>query len=134
MPLELDLEATGVDSRRPARIFVRVEGDMPRPPAGLDVVSKLWRKFVSERSGRSEHRFGQWVVPAGLVVPPSRWPDGRWSQRVELRIPEWAEPGEYRIQVTVHEWVWHGRRELRDFLSDTDRFSAPPAATLRIED
>lgn len=132
--LILEFAATGATSLRPQRVFVRVEGDMPAPPGGLDAVSKLWRKLVTERSGRSEDRFGQWVVPADLVVPPSRWPDGRWTQEVRLRVPPWAEPGSYTIQTTVHDWTWHGRHELRDYLSDTDRFSGPVRATLQVAD
>ena len=132
--IELELAATGISTFDPERVFIRIEGEMPGPPKGLTPVSKLWRKLVTERSGRSARRFGQYVVPAGLVVPPSRWPDGRWTQTVPLRIPAWASAGEYMIQVTVHDWTWHESRNLRDYLQDTDRFSAPPVATISIQD
>ena len=132
--IELELAATGVSTLDPERVFIRVEGKMPEVPRGLAPVSKLWRKLVTERSGRSVRRFGQYVVPADLVVPPSHWPAGRWTQSARLRIPTWAEPGDYAIQVTVHDWTWHENRDLRDYLQDIDRFSAPPVATIRIRD
>lgn len=134
VPLTLELQATGHAPPRPERIFVRVEGDMPGAPSALGQVSKLWRKLVTERSGRSERRFGQWVVPADLVVPPERWPDGRWRQTIELRIPAWAAPGDYHLEVTQHEWSWHENHELSDYLQDEDRFSGPRRATLHIGD
>jgi hypothetical protein len=134
VPVEIVLRATGSATRTPHRVFVRLEGDMPEVPGFARGFSKLWRKLVIERSGRSHHRFGQWVAPADLVVPPSRWPDGTWRQEVGLRIPAWASPGTYTVQVTTHEWSWHPSYELRDYLSDQDGFSAPPVATLTITD
>lgn len=134
VPVELVLRATGQTTRTPHRVFIRLEGDMPEVPGFARAFSKLWRKLVIERSGRSHHRFGQWVAPADLVVPPSRWPDGTWRQEVGLRIPAWASPGTYTVQVTTHEWSWHPSYELRDYLSDRDGFSATPVATLKITD
>jgi hypothetical protein len=131
--IELELAATGISTLDPERVFIRVEGEMPAVPTGLAPVSKLWRKLVTERSGRSVRRFGQYVVPADLVVPPSRWPEGRWTQPVRLQIPTWAAAGEYTLQVTVHDWTWHESHDLRDYLQDTDRFSASPVATIRIQ-
>ena len=132
--IELELDATGISTLDPERVFIRLEGEMPEVPRGLAPISKLWRKLVTERSGRSARRFGQYVVPADLVVPPSHWPGGRWSQSVRLRIPTWAASGEYTLQVTVHDWTWHESHDLRDYLQDTDRFSAPPVATILIRD
>jgi hypothetical protein len=132
IPLTLTLTATGDRSAVPRRVFVRLEGDMPGVPAFAGDFSKVWRKLFIERSGRSQGRFGQWVAPADLVTPPERWDEGVWRQRVQLRIPRWAEPGIYSIQVTTHEWTWHESFELRDYLSDVDQYSAPPSAVLQI--
>ena len=134
VPLDLTLRATGSDSATPRRVFVRVEGDMPEVPEFARGFSKLWRKLFVERSGRSQHRFGQWIVPADLVVPPERWAEGVWSQSVELRIPAWAAAGTYTVEVTTHDWTWHPSYDLRDYLSDEDRYSAAPSALLLITD
>ena len=134
VPMEVVLRATGLHTETPHRVFVRLEGDMPEVPGFASGFSKLWRKLFVERSGRSQHRFGQWVAPADLVVPPDRWEDGSWSQTDGLRIPAWAAPGTYTVEVTTHEWTWHPSYELRDYLSDEDRYSAPPSALLQIID
>jgi hypothetical protein len=134
VPLELVLRATGESSTNPQRVFVRLEGDMPEIPAYAEGFSKLWRKLFVERSGRSQNRFGSWIAPADLVVPPERWKDGQWRQSGELRIPEWASPGIYTLQVTIHDWTWHPSYELRDYLNDEDRYTAPPEALLQIVD
>jgi hypothetical protein len=134
LPLRVELLATGSNSAIPQRIFLRLEGEMPPTPAFAESFSKLWRKITVDRSGRSLHRFGRWVAPADLVVPPSRWPEGRWSQKVVVRIPEWAPPGTYTIQPTLHDWTWHEQFDLRDYLDNQDRFSADPVAIVRIGD
>jgi len=120
------------ESELPERLFLRLEGDMPEAPRLFAPVSKLWRKVVLERSGRSRSRFGQWVTPADLVVPARRWPDGRWTQTVLLRIPEWAAAGEYTVQATIHPWTWHESHALADYLNDTDSFSATAIDTVHI--
>jgi hypothetical protein len=132
--LQIEFLANGSSRANPQRLFLRLEGEMPPTPAFAKSFSKLWRKLAVDRSGRSRHRFGRWVVPADLVVPPSRWPEGRWSQEVVVRIPEWAPPGTYTIQPTLHDWTWHEKFDLRDYLRNDDRFTAEPAAIVRIGD
>jgi hypothetical protein len=130
--LRLGLVARPGSSSPPQRIFVRLEGDMPPVPPLARGFSKLWRKLVSERSGRSAARFGQYVVPADLVVPEAEWPEGRWVQSERIRIPDWAPPGDYALQLTVEDWTWHPSRTWRDYLLDRDRFSGPTLLVLHV--
>jgi hypothetical protein len=132
IPLEMTLRATGLSGVSPGRVFVRLEGDMPETPSFARRFTKVWRKLFVERSGRSRHRFGQWVAPANLVVPPDRWENSQWQQSVDLRIPAWAAPGTYTVEITIHPWTWHPSYDLSDYLSDEDRYSSAPAALLQI--
>lgn len=122
------------ESPLPERLFLRLEGEMEPAPHLLRPVSKLWRKLFRERSGRSRERFGQWVIPANLVVGPERWPQGRWSQVVELPIPSWVRGGDYTLQATIHPWAWHESRPVGDFLRDEDSFSSATVARVAIPD
>lgn len=120
------------EAARPERLFLRFEGTLPPAPGGLHQVSKLWRKLVLERSGRSATRFGTWVLPADLVVPARRWPQGKWQQTVEVRVPSWIQPGTYTVQPTLHDWTWHPTRQLKDYLSDRDSYTGPIVGQIRI--
>jgi hypothetical protein len=115
------------------QVFVRLEGPMPTTPAWTRGFSKLYRKFFIEKKGRSASRFGGGWIPANGHTPPTRWPESGWEETRRLVVPAHVPSGEYTVQVTVQESAWRARRQLGDYLRDTDRYSAPTIDTLRIE-
>ena len=115
------------------RVHVRLEGPMPALPGWTGSFDKLYRKFVVEKKGRSRSRFGAAWVPANGIVPPRRWPDGRWSETRRLVVPGHVPAGRYTVQVTIHDAPWRSRRTLDEYLHDRDRFSAPPCDSLWID-
>ncbi len=115
------------------RFNLRFEGPMPAVPRVLAPVSKLVRKFLIEDSGRSLARFnGSWV-PFDGVWPPTEWPAEGASEVREIRVPPYVRPGRYVLELTVQEAVWRQRRDLRDYLSDRDRWSGPSVGVVEIQ-
>jgi hypothetical protein len=134
---ELKLRICYVEGGDPAAwdtVRLRLEGPMPHIPGWASGFSKIYRKIIVERSGRSRARFrdawvpldGYWLGAAeeGPIV-------GEWRS---IAIPEDIAPGEYDLQLSVHNEAWRPVRRIADFLRDEDSWSAPAVAVVRIEE
>ena len=114
-------------------VALRWRGPTVAVPEVLRPVDKLYRKLLVERSARSDARFAFGRIPFEGTWPARDWPNDRLVvDRFTVRVPRYATPGRYVIEVTIQERPWRPRRALRDLLRDDDRFTGPVVATVEV--
>lgn len=114
-------------------VALRWRGPTAEVPAFARSFDKLYRKIVVERSARSDARFAVGRVPFEGTWPPDVWPEHREVvDRYEVRIPPFARPGLYEVELSIQEKPWRPRRHWTDIVRDDDRYRGPVVATFEV--
>jgi hypothetical protein len=107
------------------QVFVRLETPAPRGAFHVAALDKLHRK-LDERITGTRWRLRETHLPLGGIVGPDQWRPGEIVEdRTTFPIPHEAAPGRWDVRVRMIRTPHYVNLELKDFVSDDDRFNGP---------
>jgi hypothetical protein len=116
----------------PVISYLRMDTEPPRGPLWMSRISKVHRNWLKQRKGAT-FRLQRPRVPLDGAFGPEHWPRDRYVvDRVGIRIPEAAAPGEYFVEVKWMEQTFLPNLPLEHFLTDHDAYEGVAVGVLEV--
>jgi hypothetical protein len=97
-------------------------------------LGKPIRKIMESLRPMERSRFGGWQIPFAGLQDTRKWPTEGVVERLSIRVPSGTAAGRYRVEVSAHELEWGYTRRIREFFSESDRFSSELSAEFTVQD